>query len=211
MRVIGLTGGVGSGKSYVAGVICRYFPVIHINTDDIARRQMMKGGPSYALVLEWLGDGILRPDGQIDRSKVADIVFNDDEKLQKLNSITHPLVTREVMRIIDLVDRGEVMSMMYGRPQKYKAVLVETAILKEAGYDAFCTDIWYVYAPKEERIGRLILSRGYSREYAESVISSQADDEEFRSYCTGVIDNHDGIEGGRVLAQVRALMNGEEA
>ena len=130
----------------------------------------------------------------------------DDEQLKKLNSITHPLVTKEVMRIIDLVDRGEVMSLMYGRPMKYKAVLVETAILKEAGYDAFCTDIWYVYAPKEERIGRLILSRGYTREYAESVISSQADDEEYKSYCTGVIDNHDGIEGGRVLAQVRALM-----
>ena len=206
MRVIGLTGGVGSGKSYVAGVICRYFPVIHINTDDIARRQMKKGGPSYALVLEWLGDGILLPNGEINRSQLADIVFNDDEKLKKLNSITHPLVTKEVMRIIDLVDRGEVMSMMYGRPMKYKAVLVETAILKEAGYEAFCTDIWYVYAPKEERIGRLIRSRGYTEEYAESVISSQADDEEYKSYCTGVIENCDGTEGGKVLAQVRALM-----
>ena len=204
--MIGLTGGVGSGKSYVASVVCRYFPVLHINTDDISRRQMQKGGEAYERVLEWLGKDILKADGEIDRAKLAELVFGDDKMLAKLNSLTHPPVTVEVKRIIGIVDRGEVMSLMYGRPMKYRAVLVETAILKEAGYDSFCTDIWYVYAPKEERIGRLILSRGYSRAKAESVIAAQADEDEFRSYCTGEIDNHDGIEGGRVLAQVRELM-----
>ena len=206
MRVIGLTGGVGSGKSYVAGLICRNFPILHICTDDIARRQMMRGGASYDAVVAWLGKDILKADGEVDRSKVAEIVFNDQEKLEKLNSITHPLVTEEVKRIIGIVDRGEVMSMMYERPMKYIAVLVETAILKEAGYDAFCDDIWYVRAEREERIGRLIRSRGYTAEYAESVIESQADDAEFESYCTGIINNPDNAEAGMILSAVRGLL-----
>ena len=83
MRVIGLTGGVGSGKSYVAGLICRNFPILHISTDDIARRQMERGGASYNAVVEWLGEGILKPDGEVDRARVADIVFDDQEKLEK--------------------------------------------------------------------------------------------------------------------------------
>ena len=207
MRVIGLTGGVGSGKSFVAGLICRNFPILHISTDDIARRQMERGGASYNAVVEWLGEGILKPDGEVDRSKVAGIVFNDQEKLEKLNSITHPLVTEEVHRIIGIVDRVEVMSMMYERPMKYIAVLVETAILKEAGYEAFCDDIWYVRAPKEERVVRLMKSRKYTREYAESIIASQADDAEFESYCTGIIDNNDDAEVGKILATVRTLLD----
>ncbi len=207
MRVIGLTGGVGSGKSFVAGLICRNFPILHISTDDIARRQMERGGASYNAVVEWLGTDILKDDGEVDRSKVAQIVFNDQEKLEKLNSITHPLVTEEVHRIIGIVDRGEVMSMMYERPTKYIAVLVETAILKEAGYDAFCDDIWYVRAPRQERIGRLVRSRGYTPEYAGSIIASQADEEEFESYCTGIIDNCDDTEAGKILAAVRALLD----
>lgn len=207
MRVIGLTGGAGSGKSYVAGVITENFPILHINTDDIARRQMQKGGCSYEQVVREFGTGILGSDGEIDRAALAKIVFNDDEKLKKLNSLTHPNVTEEVHRIIGIVDRGEVMSALYNRPVPYKAVLVETAILKEAGYEAFCDDIWFVRAPREDRIGRLMKTRGYSRERAESTLSSQASDEEFESYCTGIIDNPDSLKGVTVLKQVSELLH----
>ncbi len=207
IRVIGLTGGVGSGKSYIARMICTNFPILHINTDDIARRQMKKGGPSYEAVLGWLGSEVLLPDGEIDRGRVASIVFEDEEKLEKLNSLTHPPVLEEVHRIIGVVERGEVLSLIYERPVPYIGVLVETAILKEAGYDSFCDEIWYVRAPKEQRIGRLIRSRGYSREKAESILASQADEAMFESYATAIIDNPDGIEDGRVLARIRELIS----
>lgn len=207
MRVIGLTGGAGSGKSYVAGIICAHFPVLHINTDDIARAQMKKGGASYAGVVEEFGEDILLPDGEIDRAALAAIVFNDSAKLEKLNSLTHPNVTGEVHRIIGIVERGEVMSMIFERPVPYLAVLVETAILKEAGYESFCDDIWFVRAPVEDRIGRLIKTRGYSRERALSTLASQADDAEFESYCTGIIDNADDSTQAQVVKRVTELWN----
>lgn len=207
MRVIGLTGGAGSGKSYVAGVITANFPILHISTDDIARRQMLKGGASYDGVVREFGREIVGDDGEINRQALAYIVFNDGAKLKKLNSLTHPNVTAEVQRIIGIVDRGEVQSSLYDRPVPYQAVLVETAILKEAGYESFCDDIWYVRAPREDRIGRLMKSRGYSKERAESTLASQASDEEFESYCTGIIDNPDESNGATVLRQVAELLN----
>lgn len=206
MKIIGLTGGVGSGKSYVADIICKNLPILHINTDDIARRQMLKGGESYDGVVAEFGRDILDEEGQIDRAKLAAIVFNDQDKLKKLNSLTHPNVTKEVRRIIDIAERGDVQSMVYDRPVPYKAVLVETAILKEAGYESFCDHIWFVKAPKQDRIERVMKSRGYSRERAESTIASQADDEEFESYCTGVINNSDASRGATILPQIYALL-----
>lgn len=208
MRVIGLTGGVGSGKSFVAGVITSNFPILHINTDDIARRQMLKGGISYDGVVAEFGPEIVGADMEIDRSALAKIVFNDDEKLKKLNSLTHPNVTNEVHRIIDVAERGDIMCALYGRPVPYKAVLVETAILKEAGYEAFCDDIWLVRAPLNDRINRLMNSRGYTKERAESTIASQASDEEYEAYCTGIIDNPDELKGCTIQKQVAALYYG---
>lgn len=206
MRIIGLTGGMGSGKSYVAEIISKNLPILHINTDDIARRQMLKGGDSYDGVVAEFGKGILDESGEIDRAKLAAIVFTSRDKLQKLNSLTHPNVTKEIKRIIDIVERGDVQSMVYDRPVPYKAVLVETAILKEAGYENFCDDIWFVKAPKEDRIERVMRSRGYSRERAESTIASQADDSEFESYCTGVINNSNASRGATILPQIYALL-----
>lgn len=206
MRIIGLTGGMGSGKSFVAGIICKCFPILHICTDDIARKQMLKGGASYDGVVAEFGTGILNGDGEIDRAKLASIVFEDSEKLAKLNELTHHFVTDEVKRIIDIVSRGDVESMIYGRPVPYKAVLVETAILKEAGYIDMCDDIWFVKAPTKDRIGRVMKSRGYSRERAEATIAAQASDEEFESYCTGIINNSDESRGATILSQIYALI-----
>lgn len=206
MKIIGLTGGVGSGKSYVASVVCSTYPVLHINTDDIARKQMLKGGSSYDAVVEAFTTDVLGEDGEIDRPKLAEIVFKDEDKLKLLNSITHPNVTAEVKRIIEIVEKGEVMSMIYGRPIPYRAVLVETAILKEAGYESFCDAIWYVKAPVEDRISRLVKSRGYTRERALDTISSQAGDEEYESYATGIIDNPDAGKGATVLSQISTLL-----
>lgn len=203
MKVIGLTGGVGSGKSYVAGLITRNFQILHISTDDIARQQMEPGGASYDAVVENFGREILNEDKSIDRAALGRIVFNNDELLEKLNSITHPNVKKELFRIIDVVRSNRVMSIMYGRPQPYKAVLVETAILKEAGYEEFCDEVWYVHCPLEQRIRRLEKSRGYSREKSLSIIDSQADDEEFLSYATLVIENPDNVVEREIISKVR--------
>jgi len=206
MKKIGLTGGAGCGKSYVAGVIMKNFPILHISTDDIARRQMEPGGVSFEKVAEAFGKGILKADGHIDRQKLAQIVFNDQDSLKKLNSITHPAVFDELERIFKIVEDGLVMSCIFDRPIPYKAVLIETAILKEAGYCSFCDEVWYVYAPEEERIGRMMRERGYSRERCLDTLKAQSSDQEYRSYATAVIENPDRTRECDITRQVRELI-----
>lgn len=206
MKKIGLTGGAGCGKSYVGGVIMSNFSILHVSTDDISRRQMMPDGKVYEKAVEAFGKDIVGKDGQIDRARLAKIVFSDPEKLKLLNGITHPAVTEELERIISLAADGSVMSARFERPVPYKAVLIETAILKEAGYCAMCDEVWYVFAPEEQRIERMMLQRGYSRKRSEELISNQATDEEFRSYATGVINNPDGTRECDIVRQVRELL-----
>ncbi len=206
MRTIGITGGAGSGKSFVADIICKAFPILHINTDDVARTQLARGGSSYAGVVEAFGKEILREDLEVDRTKLAGIVFGDYKKLKLLNSLTHPNVTDEVLKTIEHADKGELLCECDGGSRRYIAVLVETAILKEAGYEKFCDDIWYVRAPKEDRMERMIKTRGYSLEKAESVIHSQAEDSVFEAYCTGIIDNPDIFGAEDILRQVKGLL-----
>lgn len=198
MKVIGLTGGVGSGKSYIADLVCSNFEVLHLNTDLIARSQMMKGGISYDAVVREFGPQILRDDGEIDRTELAAIVFKDEEKRLLLNGLTHPNVTAEVTETIG----GAAQS------GEYIAVLVETAILKEAGYDSFCDEIWYVRAPEEDRIARVMRSRGYSLERARSMIASQADDEEYAALATYIIDNPDGGDESVLREYLGSLLRG---
>lgn len=195
MKVIGITGGVGSGKSYVARLAAGNFDVLHIQTDNIAKRQMKKGGASYAGVVEYFGEGILGEDKEIDRARLAQIVFNDDEKLKVLNSLTHPNVTETVK---SLIAAGE---------GDYEACLVETAILKEAGYEAMCDEIWVVTAPKEERIGRLMKDRGYTRERAEATIDAQLSDDEFASIATALIENPDSASDEMLIGRIDELLN----
>ena len=206
MKIIGLTGGAGCGKSYVAKVIMKNFPILHISTDDISRRQMQPGGTVYDAVVREFGNGIVKADKTIDRAGLAAIVFSDPEKLNILNGITHPAVFDELKRIFKIVEDGLVLSPIFDRPIPYKAVLVETAILKEAGYCEMCDAIWYVYAPEEQRIERMMRDRGYSRERCVETLKSQASDEEYRSYATGVIENPDRTRECDIIRQVRELI-----
>lgn len=98
MKVIGITGGIGSGKSLVADIMIKKYNAYFINTDRIAYEQMLPGGISYKGVVDYFGKEILKEDGTIDRSKLSKIVFSDKEKLRKLNSLTHPNVLTEVKK-----------------------------------------------------------------------------------------------------------------
>ncbi|MCR5331333.1 MAG: dephospho-CoA kinase [Lachnospiraceae bacterium] len=206
MKIIGLTGGAGCGKSFVAGVIMKNFPILHISTDDISRRQMRPGEAVYDAVVAEFGPEIVCADKTIDRSKLASIVFSDREKLKILEGITHPAVLKELERIFGIVEKGLVLSPIFDRPIPYKAVLVETAILKEAGYCDMCDAVWYVYAPEEQRIARMMEQRGYTRERCLETLASQASDEEFRSYATGIIENPDKTRECDIIRQVRELL-----
>lgn len=179
MKVIGLTGGIGSGKSMVAEILREKYKAFILDTDSIAKRQMEPGGESYRLVVEHFGEEILYPDGRINRQKLADIIFRDAEKRLKINQLTHPIVLEEVKK--------EIESRRKSGTTEY--LVVETALMIESGYDFICDEVWYVYAPKELRRLRLKESRGYSDEKSDSIMANQKKDEEFRAKYCKVIEN----------------------
>ena len=182
MKIIGLTGGIGSGKSFVAGVAENNFPVLHISTDEIARRQMQKDGISFKRVVKTFSkytEHLLSEDGEINRPELSKIVMNDPKLLKKLDKITHPAVIDELYTIISIEkSRG-----------KYSAVLIETALLYEAGIDEMCDEVWYVYAPVSTRSTRLMEKRGYTPEKTEMFLKNQQSEEEFLKRADRTVPN----------------------
>ena len=178
MRVIGVTGGVGAGKSTVLGILEEEFQAYVIQADQLGHILMEPGEECYDAVIALFGKEIIKKDKTIDRRRISDVVFTDKDMLLKLNGIIHPAVKQ---RILDLL--GEQKEA--GR----EICVVEAALFLEENYQEFCDEVWYVYTEEEVRIQRLMESRGYSREKCERIIESQASEEEYRARCSRVIDN----------------------
>ena len=183
--IIGVTGGVGAGKSTVLKILKNKYHAHIIMSDDVAKELMEPGGKSYDAVVKAFGEEILEAEEtpgagrKIDRAKLADIVFNDDDKLELLNSLTHPLVKEEISERIK----------RYYAEAEYAIIVIEAALLIEAGYEDILDSLWVVYVDREIRIGRLMRDRGYSREKAESIMDNQLSDEEFEAHADFVVNN----------------------
>lgn len=199
MKIIGLTGGIGSGKSFVANVAKKHFNVLHISTDEIARAQMLKGGVSYARVIEEFSsytDDLLLEDGEINRPALSKVVLNNKDLLVKLDNITHPAVIDEVNRIIDREKQAA----------RYEAILIETALIYEAGIDCTCDEVWYVYAPRLTRRRRLSLDRGYSDEKIDGFFNGQKPEEEFLRRSTRTVPNGDDVTEEDMIRIIRGYL-----
>ena len=180
MKVYGITGGAGTGKSEVIKMLQQNFGGCVIMSDEVARELMQKGNISYQLIVEYFGRDILMDDGEIDRKKLADHVFNNKEALEKLNSITHPYVKDEIRKLIAEAEAsGEC-----------RFVALESAILLECGYEDICDEFWYVYTKPEIRRQRMKETRNYSDEKVDSVMRNQQPDEVFFEQCSFVIKNN---------------------
>ncbi len=180
MKVYGITGGAGTGKSEVIKMLQQNFGGCVIMSDEVARELMQKGNISYQLIVEYFGRDILMDDGEIDRKKLADHVFNNKEALEKLNSMTHPYVKDEIRKLIAEAEAsGEC-----------RFVALESAILLECGYEDICDEFWYVYTKPEIRRQRMKETRNYSDEKVDSVMRNQQPDEVFFEQCSFVIENN---------------------
>lgn len=180
MKVYGITGGAGTGKSEVIKMLQENFGGCVIMSDEVARELMQKGNISYQLIVEYFGRDILMDDGEIDRKKLADHVFNNKEALEKLNSMTHPYVKDEIRKLIAEAEAsGEC-----------RFVALESAILLECGYEDICDEFWYVYTKPEIRRQRMKETRNYSDEKVDSVMRNQQPDEVFFEQCSFVIENN---------------------
>ncbi|MCR5108439.1 MAG: dephospho-CoA kinase [Lachnospiraceae bacterium] len=189
MKVIGITGGVGCGKSEVMKILKEVCDPYIIIADDTARELEKKGGSCYEELLELLGKEMLSEDGEIDRRRMAAAVFSDEsgELLDKVNEIVHPKVKEYIREKIEEEKRKGV----------HEYFFIEAALLIEDGYDKICDELWYIYADVSVRKERLKKSRGYSDEKIEGIMDSQNSEEVFRRYCKVVIDNNGDLERTR--------------
>ena len=195
MKVYGITGGAGTGKSEVIKMLQQNFGGCVIMSDEVARELMQKGNISYQLIVEYFGRDILMDDGEIDRKKLADHVFNNKEALEKLNSMTHPYVKDEIRKLIAEAEAsGEC-----------RFVALESAILLECGYEDICDEFWYVYTKPEIRRQRMKETRNYSDEKVDSVMRNQQPDEVFFEQCSFVIKNNTTLSD--VYAQLKEKLN----
>lgn len=184
MKVIGITGGVGAGKSTVLSYILKVANAKVIFSDDLAKSLEKRGEVCFTPLVDLLGEDILGEDGEIVPGGMAAKIYEDKSLLKKVNDIVHPAVKT---RILEIIDRER-------KEEKTDYLFIEAALLIECGYKAIVDEMWYVSARPEVRRERLKESRGYSDEKIEGIFKSQLPDETFRKESDVVIDNSDDFE-----------------
>ncbi len=179
MKFIGITGGVGAGKSEIIDYLEKKPRILVKKADEVSKELMDTDQRVKTKLSEILGDDIFAGNGLIDRRKMADRIFSSPERKKLVNNLLHPAVKE---KILDFRDEAEASGL-------YDIFFIEAALLIEDGYDKICDELWYVYADPEIRKRRLSDSRGYSRERSESIMNSQLPDEVFKEHCSRIIDN----------------------
>lgn len=174
--VIGMAGGVGSGKSTVLGLLEKQYPVCICMADELGHRAMEQGTDAFRHIVEEFGPSVLKEDGTIDRNVLAELVYREEQRLAILNGIIHPYVRQEIRRRKEQCPKDRVF-------------VLETAILFETGCDELCDEVWGVLTEDEVRICRLMEGRGYSREKAEGIMKRQMSNEELAGRCDHIIVN----------------------
>lgn len=172
--VIGLTGNIATGKSVVRKML-EHLGAYGIDADALGHRAIAKGAPAYQPVLNTFGRWILAPDGQIDRARLARIVFSDPEALSSLEAIIHPLVRQAVDILV--------------RRSKERVIVVEAIKLLESPLRTACDSLWVTYAPPELQLARLVQKRGMTPAAARQRILAQASQEEKMAVANVVIRN----------------------
>jgi dephospho-CoA kinase len=185
MKRLGITGGIASGKSVVAGML-RDMGFHVIDADALGHTLMEPGTQAYGEILEEFGTGVTGADGRIDRGKLGSLVFADRGKLERLNGILHPRVEEEIVRLFAEWERGGVRD----------AAFVEAALLVEAGYQKDFDGLVVAWCRPEQQMERL-MARGLSEEEARRRIAAQMPAEEKLKYATEKINCSESLEQTR--------------
>ena len=181
MLLVGLTGGIASGKSTVSALLAERGAEV-IDADHIARQVVMPGTPAWCKIRDHFGPGVLHPDGQLDRQALADIVFADKSKLALLNEITHPAI---FARIADRLEAHHGQDVV---------VVLDAALLIEAGLAEGVDVVLVVHSPREIQVERLA-AKGVGSQDARNRIASQLEPEKRLARADIVIDNSGSLEG----------------
>lgn len=177
MKVIGITGGIASGKSTVSSFIIKHGYAL-IDADIVAREIVEPGEKAYEDIVNYFGKKIVLSDGALNRKALGSIVFNDREELKKLNEITHPRIIERIQFLIDRYKR-----------ENEKLIFLDAALLIEMNLLDLVDDVWLITLDKEEQINRLMKRDGINRDLAIKKIESQMSLEEKKKFATKEIDN----------------------
>lgn len=184
MKIIGITGGVGSGKSALLSYIKEKYNCRVILADEVAHQVKEPGEPCYEELVRLLSPDILNEDLSINKGSMAARIFGSKELLKKVNDIIHPAVKTFILNEIARTRAEGEKDFLF----------LEAALLIEEGYLEIVDEMWYIYAGEQVRRRRLKKTRGYSDEKIDAIFRSQLKEEEFRRRCALVIDNSESLE-----------------
>lgn len=184
MKVIGITGGVGAGKSEILTYLKERCNCRVIMADRLAETLEEPGQECYRQLVALLGGEILRADGRIDRQKMAARIFADSKLLTAVNEIIHPAVKEYILQTIETEKAADALEYLF----------IEAALLIEDGYDRIVDELWYIHADVDVRRQRLKDARGYSDEKIDSILKGQLSEEAFYRHCPVVIENSGTLE-----------------
>lgn len=179
MLFVGITGGIGAGKSEILKYIQRHYKCEIYLADEVAHLVKQPGTECFRELVDLLGEDVLASDGQIDRGIMAEKIFRNGEVLKCVNAIVHPAVREYLLAQLKVArEKGEA-----------ELFFVEAALLIETGYGQLVDEMWYIYADEETRRKRLREVRGYSEEKIAQIMGNQLSEDKFREECDFVIDN----------------------
>lgn len=194
MKIIGITGGVGAGKTKVLSYIEAHYKCRVIRADEAAHLLYEPGQECYQKLVGFLGPGILDIDQTIDKAKMAGIIFGDKHLLEGVNEIVHPEVKKYILEQIAVEkEKGEA-----------DYFFIEAALLIEERYDEIADELWYIHSDAAIRRQRLAEGRHYSAQKIDDIMGGQLSEAEFRKHCKVVITNNGDLE--ETYKQIKSIM-----
>lgn len=191
IKVIGVTGGTGSGKSTVAQILEDYGGVV-IDADAISKELMEQGGSAYDAVVGAFGSEILQPDGEIDRKALGERVFGNPAELAKLSALTHGLIGVEMTRRVDAI-KEDMMKTPLSKGE-LRFVVLDVPVPVEEGFFDIANTVWAVVANNDIRIERIMERTGMSEEAAERRVNAQMSNREYMELADITIENEADID-----------------
>ena len=184
MHIIGITGGIGAGKTEVLSYIRTNYSSRILLADEVGHLVKQPGQPGYRGLVELLGKEILNPDGEIDKVKMADRIFKDAKLLEQVNALLHPAVEQY---IFEEIEKEKALD-------RFSFFFVEAALLLDSKLKEKMEEIWYIYADEQVRRKRLKISRNYTDEKIDEIITKQRTEEEFKTASSVIIYNNANLE-----------------
>lgn len=179
-KIIGITGGIASGKSTVVDEVRKHGYQV-IDADQVVHELQAKGGKLYQALLDWLGDGILKSDGELDRQKLGQMIFESKEMLAKSSQIQNGIIRQELARRRDELAKSQEVFFM------------DIPLLIERDYVDWFDDIWLVFIDEKTQLERLVLRNHLTREEAQKRIASQMSTEAKKTFADKLLDNSGDI------------------